>query len=195
MAHISIFLMWKNWKYIFVKSLTFSCFHAGNLIFSPDFFCGKFKTQNMYHSKSQTSDQIYMYLRNLMYKVFVSSHIDREVTIFYSSSSAGPRIYAEKGASTILLTTLGMQVGGPQQTYDNGKTTTTMAKEKVVVGGNIDNIQVVVSSPSPIHRQPRKSISQVTEYFYDELMMAVSKYYTHAGILHNCTVLSLVVHI
>ena len=92
-----------------------------------------------------------------------------------------------------------MQVGGPQQTYhDNGKTTTTtMAKEKVVVGGNIDNIQVVVSSPSPIHRQPRKSISQVTEYFYDELMMAVSKYLLHTvycpGILPNCTVLSLVV--
>ena len=60
-----------------------------------------------------------------------------------------------------------MQVG-TQQTYDNGKTT-AMAKEV----GNIDNIQVVVSSPSPIHR-PRKSISHVTEYFYDELMMAVS---------------------
>ena len=108
---------------------------------------------------------------------------------------SGPRIYAEKGASTILLTTLGMQVGGPQQTYDNGKTTTTMAKEKVVVGGNIDNIQVVVSSPSPIHRQPRKSISQVTEFFYDELMMAVSKCLLHTvycpGILPNCTVLSL----
>ena len=87
---------------------------------------------------------------------------------------SGPRIYAEKGASTILLTTLGMQVGGTQQTYDNGKTTTAMAKE--VVGNNIDNIQVIVSSPSPIHR-PRKSISHVTEYFYDELMMAVSKYY------------------
>ena len=64
-----------------------------------------------------------------------------------------------------------MQVGGTQQTYDNGKTTTAMAKE--VVGNNIDNIQVIVSSPSPIHR-PRKSISHVTEYFYDELMMAVS---------------------
>ena len=47
-------------------------------------------------------------------------------------------------------------------------------KAKEVVGGNIDNIQVVVSSPSPIHRQPRKSISHVTEYYYDELMMAVS---------------------